>query len=105
MSKESSLNPGETKRQAIIESATALFRDLLGSHIDEACADAAESFTRDEEATEPAVKLAFALSFVPTHEAPELNVSVAWSVRRKDEATATIDPTQYKLPLAKEGAS
>lgn len=105
MPSSTQLSPGDQKRQAIIEAACASFRDLLGSHIDEACADAAESFTRDEEATEPAVKLAFALSFVPTHEAPELNVSVAWSVRRKDEATATIDPTQYKLPLAKEGAS
>ena len=104
MPSSTQLSPGDQKRQAIIEAACASFRDLLGSHIDEACADAAEQFTDDEGATEPAVKLAFALEFVPTHEAPEVTLKVGWSVRRKDEATVTVDPTQYKLPLAKEDA-
>ncbi len=98
------LNPAEKKRQAVIEAATKLFRELVGEHIDAATKDAADAFIEadDEDATAPVVKLAVVVSFPPLDDAPEVGVSLAWSVRRKHEATVVVDPNQTLLPLRKE---
>jgi hypothetical protein len=97
---EDQLTPGDKKRQALIDGACDLFRELLGAHIDTACQDANESFQRDEDADAPEVKIGFTVSFQPLAESPDVTVKLAWSVKRSDEATVKIDPQQGKLPFA-----
>ena len=96
---DNDLTPGDRKRQAIIDASCELFRELIASHIDEATADANEQFQREDDETAPVAKLGFAVEFEPLNEAPEVKVKVAWTLKRRDEATKKIDPLQRKLPF------
>lgn len=97
MTTEITLSPAEQKRQGIIDAATALFRDLLGTHIDQACIDANEALQDDENAVDPEAKMGFTVAFNPLAQSPEVTVKIAWSAKRSDEATATVNDPQLGI--------
>ena len=97
MTSEIPLTPAELKRQGIIDTATALFRELLGTHVDQACLDASEAFQTDTDAPAPEVKVGFSVAFDPLAASPEVTVKIAWSAKRSDEASATVNDTQTKI--------
>jgi hypothetical protein len=97
MTTETTLSPAELKRQGIIDAATRLFRDLLGTHIDQACIDATEVFTADKDAEQPQAKMGFTVAFEPNEAAPVVTVKVSWSAKRSDEAEETVNDSQAKL--------
>jgi hypothetical protein len=99
------LTPADAKRQAIIDHACDLFRDLLGQHIDKAVEDANESFVGDDTQTEPEAKLGFTLTFPTLTRSPEVVLKVAWSARRSDEASAKVNDGQTTLPLPLPGVA
>lgn len=97
MTTTNTLSPAELKRQGIIDAATRLFRDLLGTHIDQACIDATEVFKADEDSSQPEAKMGFTVAFYPTEAAPVVTVKVSWSAKRSDEAEETVNDTQVKI--------
>lgn len=91
------------KQYQIANLATDLFRELLVAHLAESVSDAEDTFQRDENATEPVVKLGISVHFQPLNEKPEVKVKLSWSVKRNDEATGVVDTTQTRLPFAQGG--
>ena len=96
--------PTDDKRDAIINGAVELFRELLTEHIDRAAEDANDDFVGDDNQSEPVARLGFTLSFPTLTRSPEVILKVSWSVRRKAESSITVDDGQAKLPLETEAS-
>lgn len=90
------LSPGDAKRQSVIDTATALFRDLFAAHVDEAAAHARDVAEDKGKATE--AKMRFAVAFDPESETPSVRIKIAWGSPRSDETEAAANQTQLPLP-------
>ena len=86
-------------RDAIIASATEQFRALIETNFAAISKAANDSFTDDENQSEPRAKASVAVEWDALAIAPLVSVKIGWSAKFKDESEQEVDPLQAKLEI------
>ena len=86
-------------RDAIIASATEQFRALIETNFAAISKAANDSFTDDENQSEPRAKASVAVEWDALANAPRVSVKIGWSAKFKDESEQEVDPLQAKLEI------
>ena len=86
-------------QDAIIASATEQFRALIETNFAAISKAANDSFTDDENQSEPRAKASVAVEWDALANAPRVSVKIGWSAKFKDESEQEVDPLQAKLEI------
>lgn len=86
-------------KDAIITSATEQFRALIETNFAAISKAANDSFTDDENQSEPRAKASVAVEWDALANAPRVSVKIGWSAKFKDESEQEVDPLQAKLEI------
>jgi hypothetical protein len=85
---------------AVIAAVLTEAHGLLKARINEIRKDAAEVFKQDDDAQKPVAKISLSVTWPTEDEAPEIEVSLSWSVRRKFSSSITVDPNQTEISFS-----
>ena len=86
-------------KDAIITSVTEQFRALIETNFAAISKAANDSFTDDENQSEPRAKASVAVEWDALANAPRVSVKIGWSAKFKDESEQEVDPLQAKLEI------
>jgi hypothetical protein len=70
---------------------------LLSARMNEIRRDAVESFKQSDDAEKPIAKVSISATWPPEENAPEIEVSLSWSVRHKFSSIVKTDPSQTEI--------
>lgn len=87
-----------TVKDAVVEIATAHFRDLFENGYKQAASDAIDAFREDDEAGTPKAKISFSVTWNPMAAVPQVESKLSWSASRVYRTSDAADPNQLKFP-------